>query len=244
MNDTLRKCIKEKKTTYTPIWFMRQAGRYLPEFREIRKNNQDFIKLCLNPDLVSEITLQPLKRFDLDAAIIFSDILMVPYGLGQKVEFKKGFGPVLEEIKSERIKSTGKEGADIWTGFGTIELVWELGTRIGTKDSLIYWAAKNKIPVIIPGITDGSIGSQLFMFRQKNPEFTIDLMADEQHLSDLTWVTEKSNALMVGGGISKHHVIWWISYYFSQKVFVFFRYKRHICIITQIPFVVKFFTKI
>ena len=84
-----------------------------------------------------------------------------------------------------------------------------MGTRIGTKDSLIYWAAKNKIPVIIPGITDGSIGAQLFMFRQKNPEFTIDLMADEQHLSDLTWVTEKSNALMVGGGISKHHVIWW-----------------------------------
>ncbi len=106
MNDTLRKCIKEKKTTYTPIWFMRQAGRYLPEFREIRKNNQDFIKLCLNPDLVSEITLQPLKRFDLDAAIIFSDILMVPYGLGQKVEFKKGFGPVLEEINLDKIINT------------------------------------------------------------------------------------------------------------------------------------------
>ena len=89
MKDTLRACIKGKKTSYTPIWFMRQAGRYLPEFREIRKNNPDFIKLCLNPDLVNEITLQPLKRFDLDAAIIFSDILMIPYGLGQKVEFKK-----------------------------------------------------------------------------------------------------------------------------------------------------------
>ena len=72
---------------------MRQAGRYLPEFREIRKNNQDFIKLCLNQDLINEITLQPLKRFDLDAAIIFSDILMIPYGLGQNVVFKKGIGP-------------------------------------------------------------------------------------------------------------------------------------------------------
>ena len=68
---------------------MRQAGRYLPEFREIRLKNQDFIKLCLNESLSSEITLQPIKRFDFDAAIIFSDILMLPYGLGQKVEFKK-----------------------------------------------------------------------------------------------------------------------------------------------------------
>ena len=77
---------------------MRQAGRYLPEFREIRKKNQDFINLCLNEKLSSEITLQPIKRFDLDAAIIFSDILMLPHGLNQKVEFKKNFGPILGEI--------------------------------------------------------------------------------------------------------------------------------------------------
>ena len=85
----INKVIIEKKTNINPIWIMRQAGRYLPEFREIRKQNTDFIKLCLNTNLSSEITLQPLKRFDLDAAIIFSDILMLPYGLGQKVEFKK-----------------------------------------------------------------------------------------------------------------------------------------------------------
>ena len=71
-------CIINKKSSQVPIWFMRQAGRYLPEFKEIRKKNPDFIKLCLNPDLATEITLQPLKRFDLDAAIIFSDILMIP----------------------------------------------------------------------------------------------------------------------------------------------------------------------
>ena len=106
MKHRLRECIKDKKTSYTPIWFMRQAGRYLPEFREIRKKNPDFIKLCLNPGLVNEITLQPLKRFDLDAAIIFSDILMVPYGLGQKVEFKKGFGPILEDINLNKIIDT------------------------------------------------------------------------------------------------------------------------------------------
>jgi uroporphyrinogen decarboxylase len=82
---------------------MRQAGRYLPEFREIRKLNPDFIKLCLNEDLSSEITLQPLKRFNLDAAIIFSDILMLPYGLKQKVEFKKNFGPILGQININEI---------------------------------------------------------------------------------------------------------------------------------------------
>jgi len=85
---------------------MRQAGRYLPEFREIRKQNPDFIKLCLNPNLVNEITLQPLKRFDIDAAIIFSDILMIPYGLGQEVEFKKGIGPILGDINLDKIIKT------------------------------------------------------------------------------------------------------------------------------------------
>ena len=106
MKNTLNTCIEGKKTSYTPIWFMRQAGRYLPEFIKIRKENPDFIKLCLNPNLVNKITLQPLKRFDVDAAIIFSDILMIPYGLGQKVEFKKGFGPILDNIDLDKIIST------------------------------------------------------------------------------------------------------------------------------------------
>ena len=90
-----------KNTSCLPIWFMRQAGRYLPEFRKIRLENKDFIKLCLNSDLSSEITLQPLKRFDLDAAIIFSDILMVPYALGQKVNFEKGKGPILSDFNMD-----------------------------------------------------------------------------------------------------------------------------------------------
>ena len=72
------KVIKNKDTSINPIWIMRQAGRYLPEFREIRSKNTDFIKLCLNPNLSTEITLQPLRRFNFDAAIIFSDILMLP----------------------------------------------------------------------------------------------------------------------------------------------------------------------
>ena len=98
-------CIKNQDTKSNPIWLMRQAGRYLPEFREIRKKNQDFIKLCLNSDLSSEITLQPIKRFGFDGAVIFSDILMLPYGLGQKVEFEKNFGPKLGDINLELIKN-------------------------------------------------------------------------------------------------------------------------------------------
>ena len=94
----IKEIIVNKKEDINSIWIMRQAGRYLPEFREIRKKNTDFIKLCLNENLSAEITLQPLKRFDLDAAIIFSDILMVPFGLNQKVEFKKNFGPILGDL--------------------------------------------------------------------------------------------------------------------------------------------------
>ena len=99
----LHQVIINKDTKINPIWIMRQAGRYLPEFREIRKLNPDFINLCLNENLSSEITLQPLKRFNLDAAIIFSDILMLPYGLGQEVEFEKNFGPKLGNIDLDEI---------------------------------------------------------------------------------------------------------------------------------------------
>ena len=100
----IEEVIVNRKTNLNPIWIMRQAGRYLPEFREIRSKNIDFIKLCLNQNLSSEITLQPLKRFDFDAAIIFSDILILPYGLGQKVEFKKNFGPLLGEFNLNNIE--------------------------------------------------------------------------------------------------------------------------------------------
>ena len=90
------------------IWFMRQAGRYLPEFRKIRSQNQNFIDLCLNSDLSSEITLQPIKRFDLDSAIIFSDILMVPYALGQNVDFIKNVGPILDNFNLKKFMNNDK----------------------------------------------------------------------------------------------------------------------------------------
>ena len=101
----IEQVLVNKKTGLNPIWIMRQAGRYLPEFREIRFKNTDFIKLCLNENLTTEITLQPLKRFDFDAAIIFSDILMLPYALDQKVEFKKNYGPILGDLDIKKASS-------------------------------------------------------------------------------------------------------------------------------------------
>ena len=108
MNTLIQDCINNKLSR-TPIWLMRQAGRYLPEFRSIREKNQNFVDLCFKPDLVKEITLQPIKRFNLDATIIFSDILMVPFGLGQFVEFKKGYGPKLKKFNSDNLLGIEKE---------------------------------------------------------------------------------------------------------------------------------------
>ena len=99
----IQKILLNKDTNVNAVWLMRQAGRYLPEFKKIRKLNPNFINLCLNTNLSSRITLQPLKRFDLDAAIIFSDILMLPYGLGQNVEFQKNFGPKLGPLNLKKI---------------------------------------------------------------------------------------------------------------------------------------------
>ena len=117
--------------------------------------------------------------------------------------------PWLEEIEEERKRESPDNP---WLGFGSVELCWAIGNRIKDENSLLYWAAKNRIPIVIPGLSDGAIGAQLFMHRQKKPDFMIDFLADEQILSDLTWTAKESHALMVGGGISKHHVIWWNQY--------------------------------
>ena len=101
----IKECLINKSTKINPVWLMRQAGRYLPEFKEIRKANPDFIKLCLDHTLAEEITLQPIKRFGFDAAIIFSDILMIPHGMGQTVEFKKNFGPSLGALELNKLAS-------------------------------------------------------------------------------------------------------------------------------------------
>jgi len=102
---------------------------------------------------------------------------------------------------------------DIWeTGqreFSTREIIREVGLRLNDESSITYWAAKNDIPVYLPGPTDGAFGSQLWMWRQTHSDFRLDLFRDEQELSDIVFDAKETGALMIGGGISKHHVIWW-----------------------------------
>ena len=156
----INKVIINKSTSIKPIWIMRQAGRYLPEFREVRKKNTDFIKLCLNPELSCEITLQPLKRFDLDAAIIFSDILMLPYGLNQRVEFKKNLGPILEEFN---LKTTLDLNEDNF--IEKMNPIYEANKRVSTND-----LTKNKSTI---GFVGAPWTLLVYMINKKSPKLKL-----------------------------------------------------------------------
>ncbi|MHA6299509.1 uroporphyrinogen decarboxylase [Devosia sp. CAU 1758] len=100
-----------KRQERPPVWIMRQAGRYLPEYRELRTKARDFLELCYTPELAVEVTLQPLRRFDLDAAILFSDILVIPDALGQSVRFATGEGPLLEALDEKTIEALDRDRA-------------------------------------------------------------------------------------------------------------------------------------
>jgi len=122
------------------------------------------------------------------------------------------YGKILEEKMQPILAELGKTKQK-WS---TKELVWEFGKQLekekNREDSILYWAWKNKIPMYIPGITDGAFGSQIWMYYQTHRDFTIDLLKDEQELSDTIFDAKKSGALIIGGGISKHHTIWWNQY--------------------------------
>jgi uroporphyrinogen decarboxylase len=99
MTKTLLRVLHGEPVWPPPVWLMRQAGRYLPEYRRVRASVPDFIALCTTPDLAAEVTLQPIRRFGFDAAILFSDILILPWALGQGLEYREGEGPVLPPIR-------------------------------------------------------------------------------------------------------------------------------------------------
>jgi deoxyhypusine synthase len=126
--------------------------------------------------------------------------------LGNVLISTENYGPLVEE-KVQKILSAMY--ADGEKSPSTEELCRRLGQFIGDEDSILYWAAKNKIPVFVPGITDGAVGSQCWLFYQTHRDFRLDLLRDEQSLSDLVYSAKKSGAFMLGGGISKHHTIWW-----------------------------------
>ena len=167
----IQKVIYKKDRKIKPVWFMRQAGRYLPEFREIRKINSNFINLCLNKKKVKEITLQPLKRFNLDAAIIFSDILMVPYGLDQEINFKKNYGPILGELKLQNLYNIS------YRDFITkLNPVYE-SLKITKKDNLL----KNKDLI---GFVGGPWTILVYMLNKKSPKKELNKLIKDKKLTN------------------------------------------------------------
>jgi len=125
--------------------------------------------------------------------------------LGNILVPNESYGLIIEEKMQRMLNDLWNEGV---RELSTRELCWEIGRRICNQDSILYWAEKNRIPVYVPGITDGAVGYQLWLFSQDH-DFKIDILKDEQELNDMIFESKRTGALLIGGGISKHHVIWW-----------------------------------
>ena len=161
------------------VWFMRQAGRYLPEFRKIRSQNQNFIELCLDSDLSSEITLQPIKRFNLDSAIIFSDILMVPYALGQKVSFIKNQGPILETFNTQKFLSNDKTNftQNLQPVYKAIKITRE---KLDKKKSLISFIGA-PWTLLVYMLKAKQDKDEINLNKIKEKDFEVNLIIDKLH---------------------------------------------------------------
>lgn len=125
--------------------------------------------------------------------------------LGNIIFPMENYGIIIEEKMREFLKEILEEDKN---ELSTYELCWEIGKRVENENSILHWCYKNQIPMVVPGITDGAVGYQIWQFSQTN-KFKIDVLKDEKLLSDVVWNAKKSGALVIGGGISKHHVIWW-----------------------------------
>ena len=121
----------------------------------------------------------------------------------------ESYGLVIEEKMQKFLREIYDRGA---RDLSSHELCRELGRWINKEDSILYWCQKNDIPVIVPGLTDGAVGYQLWLFSQEHPDFRLNPLKDEQLMNELVWRAESCGALVVGGGISKHHVIWWAQF--------------------------------
>ena len=189
----LKKILIDKNNCKS-VWFMRQAGRYLPEFRKIRLNNPNFINLCLNSELSSEITLQPITRFDLDSAIIFSDILMVHYALGQKVEFNKIKGPILsnfnlkEFLKNDKISFSQK----LHPIYKSIEITRK---KLDKKKALIsFVGAPWTLLIYMLGAKDGK--NKINYEKIKSKEFEVNVILDKLNDYLCVHIQNQINAFM------------------------------------------------
>ena len=168
-----------------------------------------------------DVIITTCGTLDHDLARTWKNYYEGSFDMDDKELYKKGinrlgnvlipnecYGTILEDKMQPILNEITKEKKS----FSTKEIIWEFGKRIDNEDSILHWAYKNQIPIYVPGITDGAFGSQLWMLRQKDKEFNIDVLKDEEELAEIVFKSKKTGALMIGGGISKHHVIWWNQY--------------------------------
>jgi deoxyhypusine synthase len=184
----------------------------------ISTGTRGVIKDLIKNKLVDAV-ITTCGTLDHDLARVWKDYYHGDFLMDDKKLHKKGvnrlgnvlipnecYGLILEEKMQPVISEIYNEGKK---ELSTKDIIWEFGKRIDNEDSIIHWAYKNQIPIYVPGITDGAFGSQLWMFWQEHKDFKINLFEDEQELMNMVFDAKKSGALMIGGGISKHHVIWW-----------------------------------
>jgi deoxyhypusine synthase len=140
--------------------------------------------------------------FRMDDAMLLKNNI---HRLGNVLVPMKNYGPLIEEKVQKALKDMYKEGK---RDVATYDITEYIGSTLD-ESSFLYWAYKSKIPVIVPGLVDGAVGSQIWLFYQQHKDFKIDILKDQSKLSDLVFEAKKTGALMVGGGISKHHTLWW-----------------------------------
>lgn len=165
-----------------------------------------------------DVIITTCGTLDHDLARVWGDYYQGSFDLDDKKIKEKGFsrlGNVLvpDEVYAEKVESNVQKFLEEMHAKGekelaTYEFVWELGKRISSKESLLYWANEHKIPIIVPGITDGMIGYQAWLFSQEK-EFKLNVLKDESLLNEKIWDAKTSGGFIIGGGISKHHLIWW-----------------------------------
>ena len=190
----------------------------------ISTGTRGVIREMLKRNLV-DVVVTTCGTLDHDLARVWKDYFHGSFMADDRELHKKGvnrlgnifiplecYGTILEE----KMQPILEELYQIKQKWSTKDIIWEFGKRLekekNGKDSIMYWAWKNKIPIFVPGITDGAFGSQLWMYYQEHRDLTIDLFSDEQELSDIVFDAKKTGAFIIGGGISKHHVIWWAQF--------------------------------
>ncbi len=204
------------------MWKERDCYKILSFTADIVSTGLRGVVRQLLRDRKFDMVITTCGTLDHDIARSFAPYLEGDFALDDKLLLKKGYhrlgnivipkesyGPTIEKFLQpllHELYASGKKS------LASYELAWEAGKKMENKGSILYWAARNNIPVIVPGISDGAFGSQLWLFYQTHRDFHVDILKDEQMVADAVFDSNKLGALMVGGGISKHHTIWWAQF--------------------------------